>query len=103
MDRKQIAILLYQERCFVCHKKYGKNFQFHHKEYEKGEKKWKDFKNAEEYWQYVSKKIIENPKRFVLLCKKCHWHIDKTRGGLSRMNKDKVVRLFIVTLETIKS
>jgi hypothetical protein len=102
LDRKEIAYSFYQGRCFVCQKKFGKNFQFHHLEYLKGEKKFDDFKKQDDYWQYVRKQIMKNPKRFLLLCKICHWRIDKKRGGLSRMKKDKVVRLFIATLLTKK-
>lgn len=103
MDRKEIAVKYYNGKCFVCEKKFGKAFQFHHLWYENNEKKWNDFTNQNDYWEYVHTKIKLNPKRFRLLCKMCHWRIDKKRGGLSRMKKDKVVRLFIVTLETIKS
>ena len=103
MDRKNLAGLYFDGQCFICQKKFGKRFQFHHLWYEKNEKKWNDFSNADDYWEYVQVKIKENPKRFRLLCRMCHHRIDKPKGGLSRMKKDKVVRLFIVTLETIKS
>ena len=103
MDRKEVAIKYYNGKCFVCQKKFGKYFQFHHLRYEKNEKKWNDFVNPEEYWKYLQSKIFEDPTRFRLLCRICHSRIDKKRGGLSRMKKDKIVRLFIVVLETIKS
>lgn len=100
--RKEFAHAHYDGMCFVCQKKFGKRFQFHHKRYIKGDKKWHEFTNPMDYWKHVEEKMLEDPDRFTLLCHTCHHRVDKQRGGLSRMNKDKLERLFIVSRETIK-
>lgn len=98
MDREEIAKSLFGGKCFVCHKKFGKRFTFHHLFYLKREKQWKDFKNRDDYYKYLHPKIIKQPDRFLLLCNICHWRIDKKRGGLKRMKSDKLVRLFVASL-----
>lgn len=100
--RKKVAHLYYGGVCAVCERKFGKRFQFHHFSYEVEEKKWKDFRTLQGYWEYLWPKIHEEPKRFGLLCSKCHWHIDKVRGGLSRMGKQRLTRLYVNALYTDK-
>jgi hypothetical protein len=102
ITRQEVALKYYNGKCFVCEKKFGKYFQFHHLYYLESEKKFSDFEKPEQYWEYVSKKILDDPQRFLLLCRICHSRIDRKRGGLSRMKKDKVVRLFLATMRTEK-
>lgn len=98
LERKEVAIKYFQGRCFICEKKFGKYFQFHHLHYYKDEKVFSDFRQQKDYWKYVSEKIIEEPRRFMLLCRVCHSRIDKRRGGIKRMKTDKVIRLFVAVL-----
>lgn len=100
-SRSEIAQKYFFSKCYICERKFGKYFQYHHLWYEPNEKKYSDFPDSNLYWEYVCEKIIENPERFLLLCRICHSRIDRKRGGLSRMKADKVVRLFLATLSTI--
>jgi hypothetical protein len=98
VTRQEIAQEFYSNRCYVCQKKFGKYFQFHHLWYYTDEQVFSDFSNPKKYWAYVSQRIMEEPNRFMLLCKICHSRIDKRRGGLKRMKPDKTARLFIATM-----
>jgi hypothetical protein len=100
--KEQVARDLFDGRCFVCQKPYGKGFAFHHKSYDPQRKTHKDFKNSTAYNNYVIPEIINCPDRFRLLCKICHARIDQPRlGYLGHMKKDKLIRLFIASFETI--
>lgn len=66
---------LFHRECYLCHKKYGKNFQFHHIAYRENEKKHSDFDSYYEYTVYVVSIIQTRPDDFALLCKTCHYLI----------------------------
>lgn len=59
-------------KCYVCHRKFGKYFVFHHKTYINGDKIYSDFKDTYAYNEYVLPVIRNDPNRFALLCKKHH-------------------------------
>ena len=42
--KRQVAINLFDGMCYVCGKKYGKNFHFHHLTYRELEKTYRDLK-----------------------------------------------------------
>ena len=69
---RQQAAQLYHNRCYVCHKAYGKQFQFHHIVYLRTDKKHSDFTNWYDYAEYVHPVILADPGRFCLLCHTCH-------------------------------
>jgi len=78
IHREHVAHLL-GYKCFLCHKKFGKNFHFHHVEHRKGEKKLSDFKehssnqkNWEDYQEYVLPIIEKFSDKFELLCREHH-------------------------------
>lgn len=71
-DSKRATAKIYGSKCFVCLKPFGKGFAFHHLWYLPNEKIYKDFKTGAEYEKHVIKEILNNPKRFILLCKKHH-------------------------------
>lgn len=71
-QNRQYAAKLFGSKCELCLKKFGKNFQFHHIGYRKGEKKHSDFKSYYEYTKYIIPIIFARPKDFALLCKTCH-------------------------------
>lgn len=72
--KKYYAKKYYANRCYVCHKKFGKGFAFHHLYYLKNDAIYKDFKNSNAYHRELEKFINLNPKRFLLLCK-AHHHL----------------------------
>ena len=70
-QRKRTA-RLFGSKCFLCEKKFGKNFHFHHIAYRKTEKKHSDFGNWMRYTMYIIPIIEQDPGRFALLCHTCH-------------------------------
>lgn len=74
-DIKQyLAKKYFQNRCYVCHKKFGKYFAFHHLWYELEDARYYMYKGTNQYHKELEKFIILNPKRFLLLCK-AHHHL----------------------------
>lgn len=72
---------LYNSKCFICNKKFGKFFVFHHKQY--NNLKY----TSKGYWRKVLDEIEQSPEIFMLVCKPCHGyleHIIHTNGGLDR-------------------
>jgi len=100
LEKKRIAYVLFEYRCFGCRKSYGdgKNFAYHHQDYDKDRKTSKDFKNTIEYNRYVLGEVITFPKRFVLFCKSCHNRMDNFKTGMSLVSKDTLTRLYMVAL-----
>jgi len=49
-EEKKSLARLFRSRCFVCHKRFGKGFAYHHLWYDGGEP---DYANKNEYWHYV--------------------------------------------------
>ena len=70
--KKAIVAKLFGSECYVCHRKFGKGFTFHHLYYLPTEKYYKDFKNGDDYNEYIVEIVKKNPKQFLLLCKKHH-------------------------------
>lgn len=82
----------FNNRCYVCHKKFGRGFSFHHLWYLKiGEVHYKDYKNSRTYNDDLSILIKRNPKRFLLLCRVHHHYIEWGRN-ITRKNPDKFLR-----------
>jgi hypothetical protein len=68
-----LAKKYYKNRCYVCHKKFGKYFAFHHLWYEIKDARYSMFKsNTNKYHIELAKYIKLNPKRFILLCRGHH-------------------------------
>ena len=92
----------YKNRCYVCHKKFGHGFAFHHLWYlKKGEVHYKDYKNSRKYNDDLSKLIIKNPRRFLLLCRPHHHYIEWGRN-LTRKSPEKFIR-FINAVHNTKT
>ena len=66
------AASMYGLRCFVCRRPYGPRFQFHHLQYPKEWKTYRDFKSSQKYNEYIVPKIMAHPDIFRLLCWRCH-------------------------------
>ncbi len=85
-----------KNRCYVCHKKFGKHFTFHHKRYLASDKIYSDFKTTYDYNLYVLPIIDKDPNRFTLLCKGHHTLVEK----LKRFKPERLERLFRVVKES---
>lgn len=100
--RKQTAEL-FENKCLVCNKKFGKSFHFHHIKYVKDEKKYSDFKkhsssqmNWMDYQEYVLPIIQKRPEGFALLCNSHHRFVEfMIKFKLERLVK--IVTLAFVT------
>ena len=62
----------FHNRCFVCWKKFGIGFHFHHLWYVDGEPMYRDYSNSTDYRIAVMPYIRKNPKQFLLLCTAHH-------------------------------
>ncbi len=98
LEKKRIAYVLFEYRCFGCRKPYAKGFAYHHQDYDKNRKTSKDFKNTILYNRYVLGEVITFPNRFVLFCKSCHNRMDNFKTGMSLVPKDTLTRLYMVAL-----
>ena len=94
-QRKHVAQLL-GGKCQVCKKKFGKNFHFHHIKYQKGEKKYSNFKNWYDYQDYVLDYIIEHLDQFALLCRAHHRFLEM----LKALKSPKFERLIELTIKS---
>jgi len=92
--RRQVAEL-FDSVCYVCAKKYGKRFSFHHKRYIPKERTYKDFKNNDNnnYQLYILPIIQQRPQDFELLYHKYHYLVEI----LKKFNPERLAKLFNVT------
>jgi hypothetical protein len=74
--KEELAILEFGGVCFVCKKKFGKGFSFHHLNYKKGRLTYKSFTSTVNYHKYVLPEIKKEPWRFILLCKAHHHFVE---------------------------
>ena len=73
--RKRLAEQFFKNRCFYCHRKYGKGFTIHHLGYlpDGQDVKYSDYNDTEKYNVALEKVILDDPERFALLCRKHHF------------------------------
>lgn len=88
--KKKIAVRYFHNRCFVCHRSFGKYFVFHHKFYVTGEPVYSNYKSSIEYQLALLPFVEKNPDQFYLLCKKHH----KLVEILKPFKRDRLERLF---------
>jgi len=74
--RRVASLPRFKSRCFVCWKKFGKYFVFHHIYYVEGEPYHKAFKDSTNYQLAVLPIIENNPAQFLLLCKVHHHFVE---------------------------
>jgi len=86
---KESVTKLFQSRCYVCHRKFGKRFTFHHKFYEQD----KTFYTDKDYHARLYKEIRKNPSKFLLVCNRHHYAIE----NLKKYSKDVLERLIRAT------
>ena len=90
-ELKEQAASWFNHKCSVCKKK-KKVMQFHHLEYQEGEKTSKDFKNNLDYQIYILPIVDERPEDFEYLCRSDHWKVTKaTKSAESRKQFDRLV------------
>lgn len=83
--KSYLAKKYYKNRCYICRKRFGKGFAFHHLKYEEQDAIYKNYKgNSDKYHRDLERFIISNPKRFLLLCKPHHHFVE---WGASIKNK----------------
>ena len=75
MNKEQVA-KLFKNKCYVCHKKYGKYFVFHHLWYEVDDIIYRNFKDSKSYNEAFIPYILKNKKRFLLLCRAHHKYVE---------------------------
>lgn len=92
IEREETA-KLFDSCCYLCLKKFGKKFHFHHIGYRVDEKKHSDFDSHYEYTMYILPIIEKNPDRFSLLCMTCHYLITILQGIKSQDRFNRVVEL----------
>jgi len=64
----------FHSRCYICWKKFGKGFQFHHLWYVEGEPLYSDYGNSSDYRIALAPYIRKSPQQFLLLCR-AHHHL----------------------------
>jgi len=77
IEKKKIASLpRFKGKCYVCWKKFGKYFLFHHLYYIDNEPYHADYKDNIEYQMAVLPYVKSNPKQFLLLCRVHHHFLE---------------------------
>ena len=85
LSKEIVAKKYFKNRCYVCHKKYGKYFLFHHLWYIENDVIYKHYKNTITYNEALMPLVIKNKKRFLLLCRAHHKYVE---WASSIKNKD---------------
>lgn len=71
---------LYQDRCYVCHKKIkSKGFTIHHLYYITNDVKFADYANRNLYYQALEPLVRKDPHRFMLLCNAHHQSLERLK------------------------
>ena len=96
--KKAVAITLFDGACYVCGKKYGKRFHFHHIQYRNNELTYKDFGTNLKYQKYILPIIQKRPLDFELLCHKHHYLVEI----LKRFKPERLEKLFDVTRRSVQ-
>jgi len=86
IEKKETA-KLFGSRCFICHRRFGKRFLFHHKQYIEGERIHSDFKSTTDYNEYILPIIRKDKKRFILLCSGNHQTLERIKRMLPANRK----------------
>ena len=74
--RKVSSLSRFKNRCYVCWKKFGKYFTFHHLWYVEGEPYHADYQDNTDYQLAVLPYVRKNPKQFLLLCRAHHKYVE---------------------------
>jgi hypothetical protein len=99
-EKAKVADELYANKCFLCNKKFGKYFSYHHLNYREDRKTYKDFGDTIQYHKYVLPEIKGQPERFILLCR---GHHDILEWAVSIKNPDFWGRFFLAIMCTDSS
>ena len=96
LDDKREVAKLFGNECYVCHKRYGKGFAFHHLFYVKGEITFKNFGDTYKYHEFLLHIIRHRPKGFLLVCK-THHHLIEWICKFGEMNRANLYRAVSLT------
>lgn len=97
-ELKKNTAKLFNSECFICHLPFGKGFAFHHRDYTKGEKTYRDFPNPLDYQEYIVVMVRKKPNQYFLLCHPHHYLVEKLKRF---KDKKKLERLFHVVLNSV--
>ena len=95
--KRQVAKIFASE-CYVCGKRYGKNFQFHHVRYRAGNKTYRDFRTNVSYQSYILPIIHDTPWDFELLCHKHRYLVEI----LKKFKPERLEKLFCITRRSVQ-
>ena len=87
--RAVASLSRFKSQCYVCLKKFGKYFTFHHLYYIEGEPYHKNYMDNTDYQLAVLPYVRKNPKQFLLLCRTHHKYVEWAK---SIKNKDMWMR-----------
>lgn len=98
---------LYNNECFVTHKKFkDKGFVIHHLWYIPGDVERKNYpkgiKGRSKYLEDLEPMVMAQPWRFVLITNGVHTKLDHVKNGVSRLNKENQARFICLMLLTRK-
>jgi hypothetical protein len=104
----ELAMRFFDNRCFVTHKKFqSRGFTLHHLWYIKNDVRRENYpkgvRGRDEYYRDLKPLVEKAPHRFLLITNGVHTRIDHHRRGLSRMNRDNFLRLFMAVILTRKN
>ena len=94
--KRDLANSLFGGKCFACHRRYGKHFAFHHLRYHPTELKHSDFSSTGLYNAYIIPIVRRRPRDFLLLCRKCHRHVE-TLHAMSPGRRSRTVLASMLT------
>jgi len=96
INEKREVAKLFNSVCFVCGRRYGKGFAFHHLFYVEGEKTFSDFGDTYNYHEYVLPIIRDRIKGFLLVCK-THHHLIEWICKFGEKNRNNLYRAVSLT------
>ena len=74
----KLAKQYYNNKCYVCHRKFGKGFALHHMwYYAEYEVRHSDYKDRNHYYRDLEALVHNYPTRFALLCKNHHFLVER--------------------------
>ncbi len=77
VEKQKVALLpRFKNRCFVCWKKFGRGFTFHHLWYRDDEPYYSNFKDSTKYQLALLPYVKKRPTQFLLLCKVHHHFVE---------------------------
>jgi hypothetical protein len=92
-ERRAKVLVLLGNKCYLCDKEAIKGFHLHHKEYDPVESNYPTHSKSMSVRFKRLKEAETNPKRFRLLCPKCHFLFSKVERFMKDVNKKNLIEL----------